>query len=70
MDPILIYGAVTAANQTRQPLRTGRRPAHRTAPTSSRSWRRRLAVVLRGLASRLEPEPSWSADTRRSIPAT
>ena len=68
MDPILIYGAVTAAKQTRPSLVTGRRPAHKLAPTSR--WRRRLAVVLHGLAGRLEPEPSWSADTRRSMPAT
>jgi hypothetical protein len=70
MDPILIYGAVTAANQTRQPLPIGRRPAKRTASTTSRSWRRRAALVLHRLAGRLEPELAWSAETRRSIPAT
>jgi hypothetical protein len=70
MDPILIYGAVTAANQTRQRPVTDRRPAQTTVPTSSRSWRRSVALALHRLASWLEPAPSWSADRRGSIPAT
>jgi hypothetical protein len=68
MDPILIYGAITAANQNRQPPRNDRHPAEGTVSTSRRWWRRSVALVLRRLAERLEPAPSWSADARPSIP--
>lgn len=70
MDPILIYGAVTAANQNRRPYATDRRTAQTTVPTSSWSLRRSVALALHRLAWWMEPAPSWSADRRGSIPAT
>jgi hypothetical protein len=53
MDPILIYGAVTAQNQTRQTHTTIRRSSSNAASSSTRSWRPGAARLLRRLADRL-----------------
>jgi hypothetical protein len=70
MDPILIYGAVTAHNQTRQQHTTIRPTSPNSASSSTRSWRPGAAKVLRRMADRLEPATTWSSTPRRSVPAT
>lgn len=70
MDPILIYGAVTAVDQTRQQFTTIRPPSRNPASISTRSWRPGVARMLHRLAERLEPGTTWSTASRRSVPAT
>jgi hypothetical protein len=55
MDPTLIYGAVTAVDQTHRQFTTGRRPSAHAAPAATRPWRRGTASMLHRLADRLEP---------------
>ena len=56
MDPIHIYGAVTAGERNRQQLTSARNP--RTAPrNSTRPWRPGAARMLRRLAERLDAAP-------------
>ena len=57
MDPIHIYGAVTAGERNRQQLTSARNPS-RTAPrNSTRPWRPGAARMLRRLAERLDAAP-------------
>jgi hypothetical protein len=75
MDPILIYGAITANDQNRRKLTSTRHPSTRhpsrnVTSNSTRSWRPGAARMLRRLADRLEPGPGWKAETGRSVPAT
>ena len=56
MDPIQIYGAVTAGERNRHQLTSARNPS-RTAPRSStRPWRP-AARMLGWLAERLDAAP-------------
>lgn len=70
MDPTLIYGAVTAVDQTRQQFTTTRHSSRNAASPSTQSWRRRAASALHRLADRLEPGATWSTASPRSVPAT
>jgi hypothetical protein len=70
MDPILIFGAITANDRPRQQLTTTRHPSRNVTSNSTRSWRPGAARMLRRLADRLEPGPGWKTETGRSVPAT
>jgi hypothetical protein len=70
MDPILIFGAITANDRLRQQLTTTRHPSRNVTSNSTRSWRPGAARMLRRLADRLEPGPGWTTETGRSVPAT
>ena len=56
MDPILIFGAITAANdRNRQQLATTRHPSRNVTSNSTRSWRPGAARLLRRLADVITP---------------
>ena len=61
MDPILIFGAITANDRNRQQLTTTRHPSRNVTSNSTRSWRPGAARLLRRLADVIAPPSSWKA---------
>jgi hypothetical protein len=59
MDPILIFGAITANDRNRQQLTTTRHPSRNVTSNSTRSWRPGATRLLRRLADLMTPPSSW-----------